>query len=459
MNRSMTNIGRKALTVLTALALTALGACSEDVVQDTADHEPATLRLHITADKQGDLNGTRAGGDQNAAEHEFMNQLCVLIFDAGDKLEAKILPDLTGDADAQTGNLAEYTSGAIRLSPGTKTIYAFANWPTADNTTLNGIIGLEKDAGKPADIDGIVLDDPASKIDFTADKYIPMSAKLTVMVNNNTTTLSVGLDRLVSKVRITVNPTGINENVTVSSLIMTGFADKVTLFADAQSPAGVAFDKTEQIVGPPGMSIAAGGTHTFPDFYVNETKAGNSFNISLTTTQNSGITYEATTVRDNLPRNSIYPLTLTFSDQQLTLLPKAWHAPIGVYPMEYTVTPDGDYVMEMLDVTSGFEITAGGLAGVTASGITWEWTLDDGQRGMVIDENTDSKIAGHFSAWAGQKYRLKLNARWKNAAGKQYNRTYNVIIKVVEELTTRTRSTATGSPWSTVPETINMYIK
>lgn len=77
------------------------------------------------------------------------------------------------------------------------------------------------------DIDNIVLEDnPASKLDFVT-YFIPMSAKEDVTVTSDTRKVSIGLDRLVSKIRMSI--TG-KTDTKVTALSFGGYADKITLF-------------------------------------------------------------------------------------------------------------------------------------------------------------------------------------------------------------------------------------
>ena len=84
---------------------------------------------------------------------------------------------------------------------------------------------------KGIDIDNIVLEDnPASKLDLLT-YFIPMSAKEEVTVTRSTRNISIGLDRLVTKIRMSI--TG-KPNTKVTALSFGGYADKIGLFSDTQ---------------------------------------------------------------------------------------------------------------------------------------------------------------------------------------------------------------------------------
>ena len=118
-----------------------LASCSFDDDIDTGDdNAPAMLQLSITAREEGDLNtreGTEVG--QNS---EYMHNLLVL-FIQDDKVVKKFLPDLSNDEAAKVGNLKTWTSESFTLTPGTYTVYAFANIDSYFSTAWSSLTGLE----------------------------------------------------------------------------------------------------------------------------------------------------------------------------------------------------------------------------------------------------------------------------------------------------------------------------
>ena len=133
-----------------------------------------------------------------------MHNLLVL-FIQNDKVVKKFLPNLTGNTAAQQGNLRIWISEEFTLTPGTYTVYAFANIDTYYDGLWGSLTGLGDGASiESLGIDDIVLDDPAAKINFAESKFIPMSAKEEVTVTSSTRNISIGLDRLVSKIRMSI---------------------------------------------------------------------------------------------------------------------------------------------------------------------------------------------------------------------------------------------------------------
>lgn len=212
------------------------------------------------------------------------------------------------------------------------------------------------------DIDNIVLEDnPASKLDFVT-YFIPMSAKEDVTVTSDTRKVSIGLDRLVSKIRMSI--TG-KTDTKVTALSFGGYADKITLFSD-KTLEGETYTTTKTITVPGDGTLKADGTGTtgtlvIPDFYVNSSPADHKFNVSVTTDEMNGITYEATTSRDELPRNSIFPLTLQLNDYGLDLAAQCWVSPIGSLPVEVQITGFDNTYQIVVPEGCQFEFTVNGV--------------------------------------------------------------------------------------------------
>ncbi len=438
---------------LACVALTA--SCMQDEEGSCGDSGNVSVQLHMTADYHGDLNASRAmEADPNAVAGEFMNELCVFVVNASDnKIEWRSDAGLLdSDADAQEGNLTDYTFRPIELTTGAKKIYAFANWKNAGSDAWTAVVNKAVGETLTADeLAAITIDDPAANVDIANKKFIPMSAEMDAEVRSSTGLLSIGLDRLVSKVRITVTPTDIEEKVRVKSLTFSGTADKVALLP-GRAVTGVTAKSYEVLK----EADVTGGSLTVPDFYVNETNGSNPFVITMTTDQYSGMTYAASTQRTEIPRNSIYPLTLTLSKYTLDLDMQAWFGPIGSYPIEYLISADGSYVIKMFEMTNKFTIKPTGLNSSAITGVTWEWGLPT-DKSITLDVSDDNTLTGNFSAVAGYEYPLTLNAKWKDN-GKNYDRTYNIIIKVTDDLPT-IKSVSSRAAETVNPEIVNLFIK
>ena len=449
---------KPALRLLPWLGLAALTGCSMD--DDLGDCMSGTSALQVTvsARQEGDLNARATEGGQDG---EFMHDLCVL-FVQNNVVKLKLQPDLSNDASATAGNLENWTSGEQFLEAGTYTVYAFANvsdyyvkW--SKGGTLSG----------DALPESIVIEDPAGNLDFKNGKFIPMSAKEEITITAATRSVSIGLDRLVAKVRMTVSTTS-QDPVTVKNVTFSGYADKVSLIEDARISSTPLRDKkyeyTEEFL------ISASQDEAIQDFYVNETRQGDPFTISVTTTENQGVTYLATTKLENLPRNSIYPLTLNLNNFGIEITPTAWLKVTGVpYDVSYTPVSENTYRIKMA-TGSYFSLTPQSVMaedGTSISNVSWSWTIpSDLPTGYVATSN-GNVAEGHFPS-GGEKYyddfSLQLNAQW-TYNGVNYNRAYTFIIDVCHDevwaMSHRTQnnanSRATDSSNWLIPEFLNMY--
>lgn len=465
MNKMKQHIYKAMLWLLPWLCAVPLASCSFDDDIDTGgDNAPATLQLSITAREEGDLN-TRVGTEvgQNS---EYMHNLLVL-FIQGDKVVKKFLPDLRYDEAAKVGNLKTWESEKFTLAPGTYTVYAFANIDTYYDEHWGSLTGLEENAQiqEGVDIDNIVLEDnPASKLDFVT-YFIPMSAKEDVTVTSDTRKVSIGLDRLVSKIRMSISG---KANTKVTALSFGGYADKITLFSD-KTLEGATYTTTKTITVPEGgWSLDNDGKLTIPDFYVNSSPDGHPFNVSVTTDEMNGITYEATTSRDELPRNSIFPLTLQLNDYGLDLAAQCWVSPIGSLPVEVTVgftqdtyeitVPEG---CQFAFTVKGININGGNTSNIT--NLTGTWNMPDGVSGIAFDGETTgvTTVKGHVTASAGKTFDLSLLVTWKDN-GATYNRTYTVKV-LTDDITNFPFKSKTRTPEFGLDylrhEMLNMFIK
>ena len=424
------------LWLLPWLCAVPLASCSFDDDIDTGDdNAPAMLQLSITAREEGDLNtreGTEVG--QNS---EYMHNLLVL-FIQDDKVVKKFLPDLSNDEAAKVGNLKTWTSESFTLTPGTYTVYAFANIDSYFSTAWSSLTGLGIDESiESLGIDDIVLEgNPASKLDLLT-YFIPMSAKEEVTVTRSTRNISIGLDRLVSKIRMSI--TG-KPDTKVTALSFSGYADKIGLFSDKILD-GEAYTTTKTINIPEdGWSLDSERKLTIPDFYVNSSPVGHPFTVKIKTVETTGIIHDATAVtqRNELPRNSIFPLTLQLNDYGLDLEAQCWVSPIGSLPVEVTVgftqdtyeitVPEG---CQFAFTVKGININGGNTSNIT--NLTGTWNMPDGVSGIAFDGETTgvTTVKGHVTASAGKTFDLSLLVTWQDNDA-TYNRTYTVKLTTAD---------------------------
>lgn len=476
----------KALRLLPLLGVALLCSCYDDEAGGCPDGgAPVTVQFKITAENAGDLNGTRADEPayEAGADHEYISNLCVLIVKDGVLKEKLLLQtsdfDVCAGSDtAQAGNIKSCTSRALTLAPGTYVIYAFANLNTAYSTEWSSLTGLTVGCAIPGcvDIDNMVLCDPAGKICFSSCQFIPMSAKETVTVNSSTSLISIGLDRLVSKVRMRVSgPAG----KTITSLTFKGAADKVALFEDHTFTCSddCTFDKEYTPETDCGTFKCDENSKQseviYKDFYVNATpERSDGFTVTLTTNEDGGTTYISTTARKALPRNSIYPLDLTLNPYGLCLT--GWYsvAAIGSLPVYFNADFEHKDTYSVT-IAEGSKF-AFKICGVTLDGsgctaaTSYNWAIDPAAPGFEFTSCLNQQtVEGHVTASAGKTFPFTAEVHW-TAYSHAYTRIYTVNVTTSSLADINWNAASTDEPtltrsavWGDIPapEVLNVFRK
>lgn len=473
-------------SALLALAVPlALASCSFDGDTDDCPDMAGgvkTVRLQITANDPSAVNDTRFApsdnettGSEIGTDGEYINSLDIFIVGSGDVVAyaAHLDADYLGN-EAAGGNLKSYTSEAIDLTDGAYTVYAFANMSETYSQAWDGIASIAKGGTlSKATLDAIVLNDPAGNLNFTNGHFIPMSATETI-TDLSSPIIEVSLDRLVSKIRLAIKKdTGVN----VTSLKISGWADKVSLMdnADASaSPSGTAFDCDKVFSDEELDEFNAAGTY---DFYVNETPQNHHFTVEVKTKEQGSPVYTATTARDNLPRNCIYPLTLNLNTLDLQLTAQFWFNAIGVH-IPVGIVSENEFDVDIPDGME-FELQAALIGGDQAQQPTYTWTLTssakdangvawfDDSNQSVISTLTASKIKGILPALGLSEddelgpYTLQLDVTWGTTSTR---RSYTVNVNHIwfdeahwiDEILNAATRAATATYLQ--PETLNMVI-
>lgn len=471
MNGDFKHIIKKLLPGMLLVLTAVMASCAEDADEGDRYGSTATLQMQVSTRAEGDQAGE--SGTEPGGENENIHSICVLLVNSQGNVAWKYINDNLSDDASET----EYLSEPIQDLPlGTYDVYAFANFDYYTSgegaaglwTTLYGIqVGSTFDTG----ILNLVVDDPASKINFDEKRYIPMSGKKEDFnVTATTSIIPVQLDRLVSKVRITVSVESAKD---VTELTFSSWADKVTLFSDGTLSGDVSYEKSITVRDKP---VDENGTVIVSPFYVNETPSGHTFNVSVTTKEttagNPESIYTATTEQSGLPRNHIYPLAITINNWGLDITARCWLSPIGALPQEVVANFENNTYSINIPEGAQFEFTLGGLEGKDNSTATWSINPDN-TPGIAFENYTDGveTVKGHVTATAGNTYVLNVLATWQDASGNQYQRTYTVNMTttdiadaVFETGGTRaaspfTRAAEWGGARNVLPEVLDIHVK
>lgn len=389
--------------------------------------ERAEMVLTLRA---GDIGGDEAGepvhpgmgmgGDQYAFRHEFINHLCLFVVNEEGVIEKKFRPNLDSNEEAKAGNLTGWQSPVFELPAGKKRVYAFANWRTVTapkqpaGTVESAAQADEASTGAQAlakiiersegekltetELQQIHID-AASAINIHKNheqgavdglNFIPMSGMAAFeLLPNKVNGATVELVRLVSRVHLALANKEAKK-ISLSGLSFRAFAPLTSLLPDDGYTPERTVTVDHDYVGA-GESIEVdAGTSSDTYFYVNETKGKSSnendrFTIGLTITgesETSGTPYEAQTTVRHLPRNSYYPVILTYSNYELRLDVKAYGAPIGVLPILMVEKSDltNTFLLDGFPEGAAFTIKAslweknsGSDAPVEVSGVTFTW--------------------------------------------------------------------------------------
>ena len=482
MDKRYRHLLRATLAALPLACAAVLSSCAfdDDVAECPDPNAPATVRVSVSAGEPGDLNGTHAGDDVNADEHEFMHTLYLYIVDESGVVKKAFLNPLADYDLAKTGDLTNWDSEEFTLTPGDYTIYAFSNIDKYEGETnnasdngydfINTVFHEGYQTQNGGDVEEFRLLDPASKIDLVAnDMYIPMSAKKTITVTPNTSDISIGLDRLVSKVKITVPD---NQYISTNSTIQfSGYAENVPLLGADNGGYGSAELYGDSTTTTAEMPFNQAGQEV--SFYVNETPDGAPFTVTLSTGKSGNgevSAYVAKTQRTDIPRNSIYPLSLTFPDFTPKFEWQSWEAAIGAVPVE-VVVEENKYIVKIASGNT-FKFTVNGVNGTNSELQSATWAFASDVTNQITDiQIGNNAISGAISAGvpAGTQIPLTVTVNWRadytDATGptktRNFTRTYNVTIETIDIWDTEYKSYTRGSwrAYRLTPEVLNMFIK
>lgn len=420
-------------------------ACSEEegggVPEPIPDENTLLESVRLRIGASGTVETRAYGGDENAVEGEFIHTLRVFIVDANNMIEKVInaneLLETEEETLAAAGNLTLFTT-TVDITPGRKTIYAFANMEHANvvepaNTTMASILAdmEEGDTWNATTMEAYAIADPASDINAHLksvateegvtewqpgnDYYIPMSVRQQVDLTTNGQNVEISLVRLVSKVQASIRNRQGSE-VTISQIKMGTFHQNVSLFEDG-TVTDAEIMNYESIYETPITVVADMENATaLPVFYINETEKTDDqpFTISLTI---DGEEMSGQTQTTSIPRNHVLPLALRLSNVDLELDITAQVAPIGGYPVQVTLADPSLTDNYHINLPEGctFEIKGRFLPnGSDAIDASLTVKLADNEPTNIVTIETIGSVttvAGHVTALPGQQATLYYEAQ------------------------------------------------
>lgn len=429
-----------AIVMMTTLLL-GLHSCSADDTDDADSRPTQTVVFKITPGTPGDLNATRATRatqHEDGRDGEFINTLCVYMVDANGFVEMVIKPDFVNDTNidqdirnaAAGGNLKEYTSEEFQITSGRRSFYAFANW---EGTAMATVVNYNKgDKITRSEIESLVIDDPASNVDIKNKKYIPMFKMLEEKdiheYLEGSNTIEIPIDRLVSRLRLTLQPNSeLKTLATIKEITISGFAKSVAL-VPGTTLTNEAYD-IEKVFTPSTPFDAKEGTALLlGDVYVNETQRSLPFTVEMEVTQyGRDVTYTGRTSTKDLPRNHIFPLNVKLSALELNVKAEVIAPPIGVVMNPVAATVDDNYNIKIVEGAT-FTITPK-MPGVTV--VNYEWlTNAPTETDWKTQASADGSLSGTVTAVPGKTITFQLNVSWQTN-GQTFFRPYNITITTI----------------------------
>lgn len=294
--------------------------------------ERVALALQIAVDEgNGLLPQTKA--DAYLEKGELINSLTAFIVDEYGYIETVVPFSFT---DAQkglmaTGDLDGCVSDKFLIYPGSYTIYAFAN---CDKLIEMAEVLTMKNGRLTAYLpETITWNGGADFQPGATTGFIPMSGTKGFTVSNQGGTVTVSLERLLSKIQLSFR-NSTDQEVMVNSWKLDGFNTKINLFKQNAIQAMVNAWPIGQTYSP-ALSVTSKATVNVAEptwFYVSESKSAGGFAMTLNASKTGGQDKTESTSRKELPRNSVWPIEILFSDYYLTLAVQGENPPIGGYP-------------------------------------------------------------------------------------------------------------------------------
>ena len=455
-----------------------LAACASESngsydLPETEEHKTCRVSVEVSA---AGVSQTKVLNDGNAHEGEFIHSLHVFIVDVNtNTVEAEwTLEEGIASGEQENGMVENWQSPDISIGQGRKRVYAFANmenvkldndeYPDASfNDLLDRVkVGDALDYFESGKLFDVFLKDSAGSINFDQGYFIPMSC---VELHDFDTDITIRLEliRMVSRIDVSVlNNREDEQSITVTGVKFGPYAEKVALISSyVDNTTGESNDyeiveskgktpKNPQWTGS--KEVNNGSTEPICSFYVNETNlASGNFEIELTTSD--GTTLEGTTSKSLLPRNTVYPLRLTFN-ASLGLDVEWALTPVGGYPRSFTVSPtvevgkgSGDSNTLSLSLPEGCKFTlTPKLTGMVAK--TWKWEAKENV--TMFGDGTSEVFEGNMTGVVRATGTIKLTVDEDSSTEKTF--TISIVTTAIQDWDEYSASTNALLRWCAAPQ-------
>lgn len=387
---------------LYALFLTAILAFSCVSGEKEAPDLPEMVEVDLQVGVSDVSQPLQTKTEDPALSGEQIHSLVVFIVNASGTIEKKFQPDLKEDKLAQKGELTSWSSETFKLTRGAKRVYAFANWESLNDETLNDAIATaEGQPMLPATLPETVSW-PADGFDPVSGKYLPMSVSTTWTVSSSGKK-SIELVRLVSRLQVKVT-NATTHRVQLDNLDIGVKQGTMSLFENSIAKSTSLTDLSFLPTVTETLEAMVDGNPTEYEsgwVYVFESNTGDEgYKIDFKTTSDgmhsdnpnfhSG---ERSTLNKLINRNRVWNLSLWISGYQLKLTLTGENPPIGGYP---SVTTDSEGASFTLYGGGPFSIAIGELASNENSNVPeiTEWKISGFTKGseLLVGETDADKL-------------------------------------------------------------------
>ncbi|WP_455638423.1 fimbrial protein [Parabacteroides sp.] len=422
----------RAVPAVLLLAAT-LAGCSIESGDAPALPENKTVPVRISIAAETPAGTTKADGTAAIIDpDDRINTLDIYIVDSKGNIEKHVdESDFTFTQAPSAGA----TTTPIELSPGTKTVYAFANCPATQFADL-GLSATWTTVPK-----AVTNNQPFDVLPaISSENGFPMSACTTWEIEETTvkaeTTCTIIMVRMAAQLTVSVKDNRATMTDAVESLTIEGLLPQTTnLFRKGKGEVDLSVIKTTP-TSPHDWSTTNIGN--IDSFYLHETKSR--FNVSVKIANESSP--RTTTFTKEIPRNYIIPLIIHVTDYSLEISGTYELAAIGTVAVKTDI--GNGYKIELPEGASNIAITVKlkSKSEYIKDGITWSHTPEIAGLTFSNDSEASYLVTGQVPAITG-KYPIKLSATLSKTSGNKtlsFDLTIDARALNDDDLTTTTKA-------------------